>query len=591
MQNINPLPLELSEKLGGLNALQLAWLSGYAWAKASQNGVAAVAGEVLGNALTAETAVAEPITVAVLSASSTGNAKSVADKLAESLKVAGVAVNRSTLGNYKAKNIADEKAVILVTSTQGDGEVPEEAVPLFKLLNGKKAPKLNGVKFAVLGLGDTSYPNFCKAGKDFDALFEKLGGERIFNRQDFDLDFKVKAEQAITDLTTVVKDKTAVVAAPQTQSAVSNSAVSSVQYNRENPLTATLITNQKITGRESAKDVRHLEFDLGDSGFSYTAGDALGVYFTQSPALVDEILVTLKINDEGLRNQLINDFEITAASQQFIQNYNALANNSKLAKIIKNSDELAKLASRTQIVDVLKNYPPKKGIALTAEQFTGLLKPITPRFYSISSSQTEVGEEVHLTVGVVNYEANNQQRFGACSGFLSQLPEDSEVRIFVEQNNQFRLPQDNSKNIILIGSGSGIAPLRAFVQERAAQEATGENWLFFGNQHFTQDFLYQTEWQQFAKDGYLHRYDFAWSRDQAEKIYVQDKIRERAADVWQWLENGAYVYVCGDAATMAKDVDNALIQVIAEQGKLSAEDAEEYVLNLREDGRYQRDVY
>ena len=597
MQHNNPLPTEILNLLPTLTPLQLAWLSGYAWSQAS--GVEQpLVGQHLAANLTALSA--EPFSITVLSGSQTGNAKSVADKVAAELTEAGIAVKRVALKDYKAKTIADEKYLLLVTSTQGEGEPPEEGVVLHKLLNGKKTPKLTELQFAVLGLGDSSYPNFCQAGKDFDQRFAELGATRLFERVDADLDYSATAEQWIRDIVAIIKEKAAQ-ASPVVQSiatATTALVAKESQYNKANPFPATLITNQKITGRQSDKDVRHLEFDLAGSDLHYQAGDALGVWFDNDPKLVDEILslaqidptteVTIEGKTQTISTALLSHLELTQNTPAFVKGYAALANNEQLNDLVADNQALQKLVQRTPIVDVLHKFPAK----LTAEQLVSLLRPLTPRLYSISSSPAEVGEEVHLTVGVVRFEHEGRARSGAASSFLAdRVEEDGAVRVFVEHNDNFRLPNDMTKPIIMVGSGTGVAPFRAFMQQRVADEASGKNWLIFGNPHFASDFLYQTEWQQFAKEGFLHKYDFAWSRDQEKKIYVQDKIRENSTALWQWLQEGAYFYVCGDASKMAKDVEQALLEVIAKEGNLSPDEAEDYLNELREEKRYQRDVY
>ena len=597
MQHNNPLPTEILNLLPTLTPLQLAWLSGYAWSQAS--GVEQpLVGQHLAANLTALSA--EPFSITVLSGSQTGNAKSVADKVAAELTEAGIAVKRVALKDYKAKTIADEKYLLLVTSTQGEGEPPEEGVVLHKLLNGKKTPKLTELQFAVLGLGDSSYPNFCQAGKDFDQRFAELGATRLFERVDADLDYSATAEQWIRDIVAIIKEKAAQ-ASPVVQSiatATTALVAKESQYNKANPFPATLITNQKITGRQSDKDVRHLEFDLAGSDLHYQAGDALGVWFDNDPQLVDEILslaqidptteVTIEGKTQTISTALLSHLELTQNTPAFVKGYSALANNEQLNDLVADNQALQELVQRTPIVDVLHKFPAK----LTAEQLVSLLRPLTPRLYSISSSPVEVGEEVHLTVGVVRFEHEGRARSGAASSFLAdRVEEDGAVRVFVEHNDNFRLPNDMTKPIIMVGSGTGVAPFRAFMQQRVADEASGKNWLIFGNPHFASDFLYQTEWQQFAKEGFLHKYDFAWSRDQEKKIYVQDKIRENSTALWQWLQEGAYFYVCGDASKMAKDVEQALLEVIAKEGNLSPDEAEDYLNELREEKRYQRDVY
>lgn len=599
MQNTNPplppLPPEITQLLSGLDAAQWAWLSGYAWAKAGNGASAGLP------ALQTALPTAEPFSVTVLSASQTGNAKSVADKAADSLEAVGIQVSRAELKDYKAKNIAGERRLLLVTSTQGEGEPPEEAVVLHKLLNGKKAPKLDKLQFAVLGLGDSSYPNFCRAGKDFDKRFEELGAKRLLERVDADLDFATAANAWTDNIAALLKEEAAknrATPAPQATPPAGLQTASEGRYCKADPFPAALLANQKITARQSDKDVRHIEIDLSGSDLHYLPGDALGVWFDNDPALVREILDLLGIDPATeiqaggktlpVASALLSHFELTQNTPAFVKGYAPFADDDELDRIAADNAVLQGFVQSTPIADVLHRFPAK----LTAEQFAGLLRPLAPRLYSISSSQAEVGDEVHLTVGAVRFEHEGRARAGGASGFLAdRLEEDGTVRVFVERNDGFRLPEDSRKPIVMIGSGTGVAPFRAFVQQRAAENAEGKNWLIFGNPHFARDFLYQTEWQQFAKDGFLHRYDFAWSRDQEEKIYVQDKIREQAEGLWQWLQEGAHIYVCGDAAKMAKDVEAALLDVIIGAGHLDEEGAEEYLDMLREEKRYQRDVY
>ena len=593
---MNPLPPELAAQIAALNPLQLAWLSGYCW---SQAGGQAVQPGIGAPAAAAPAPAAEPLRVAVISASQTGNARKVAAELQQRLAAAGVNAVHAAAADYKPKNIAGEQLVLLVTSTQGEGEPPEEALSLYKLLSGKKAPKLSGLKFAVLGLGDSSYPMFCGAGKSFDELLAKLGGERLLERQDCDLEYQAEAAAWLDKIVPLVGSLAAAPAAAATGTGNASGspapAAPASAYNKANPFPATLLARQKITGRDSEKDVRHIEIDLSGSGLQYRAGDALGVWFENDPAVVDEILaaVSLKgdepVNAGGqgktVREALLHDWEIGLNTPQFVQGYAEISGNPELKQA---AADASAYAAANPIAGIVSQYPA----ALTAEQLAGLLRPLAPRLYSISSAPEEVGEEVHLTVGVLRYEHNGISRTGAASDFLGErLEEEGSVRVFVEENPRFRLPENPDTPVIMIGAGTGVAPFRAFMQQRAANGDSGKNWLIFGNQHFTQDFLYQTEWQGWAKDGLLNKYDFAWSRDQEEKIYVQHKIREEAAELWQWLQQGAHIYVCGDASRMAKDVEQALLDTIAEQGGLSADDADEYLDNLRQEGRYQRDVY
>ena len=585
---MTPIPADLTAALDSLSPLQLAWLSGYCWARADGGALPTVAATDATSAASAEPA-PPPLAVTVLSASQTGHAREVADKLHAALAEQGINAKRISAADYKPKTIADEQVLLLVTSTQGEGEPPEEALSLHRLLFGKKAPPLPALRFAVCGLGDSSYPDFCQAGKDFDTRLAELGGERLAPRADCDVDYQATAAAWIADL--VPRLAALQPAAPRTPTAAAPATPAA--YDRDHPFTAPLLARQKITGRHSTKDVRHIELDLAGSGINYQAGDALGVWCENDPARVDAILAALKldgvtvIDGKTLREQLIREREISQNTPQFVQGYAALAKSADLDAEIA-THGAAPYAANTPLDAIVARYPA----AITAEQLLTLLRPLTPRLYSIASAPEEVGEEVHLTVGVLHYEHDGKAYSGAASGYLGErLPEDGAARVFVEPNPNFRLPDDPQAAIIMIGNGTGIAPFRAFMQARVAREAPGKNWLVFGNPHFTEDFLYQTEWQGWQKDGYLHRYSLAWSRDQAEKVYVQDKLREEAASVWQWLKDGAYVYVCGDAARMAKDVERALLDIIAGEGGMDADAAADYLDELRQARRYQRDVY
>ena len=584
---MTPIPAELSAALDTLSPLQLAWLSGYCWARADGTGAALPAIPAT-NAETAEPA-PPPLAVTVLSASQTGHAREVADKLHAALAEQGINAKHISATDYKPKTIADEQVLRLVTATPGEGEPPEEALSLHRLLFGKKAPQLPGLRFAVCALGDSSYPDFCQAGKDFDARLAELGGERLAPRADCDVEYQTPAAAWIADLV----PRLAALQPAARQAPTATAPAATTAYDRDHPFSAPLLARQKITGRQSSKDVRHIELDLSGSGLTYQAGDALGVWCENDPVRVDNILAALKldgatnIGGKTLRDILIHEREISQNTPQFVQGYAALAKSADLDAEIA-THGAAPYAANTPLDAIVVRYPA----AITAEQLLTLLRPLTPRLYSIASAPEEVGEEVHLTVGVLHYEHDGKAYSGAASGYLGErLPEDGAARVFVEPNPNFRLPDDPQAAIIMIGNGTGIAPFRAFMQARVAREAPGQNWLVFGNPHFTEDFLYQTEWQGWQKDGFLHRYSLAWSRDQEEKIYVQDKLREAAADVWQWLKNGAYVYVCGDAARMAKDVERALLDIIAGEGGMHADDAEDYLDELRQEKRYQRDVY
>ncbi|ELY2787221.1 NADPH-dependent assimilatory sulfite reductase flavoprotein subunit [Cronobacter sakazakii] len=569
---------------------QLAWLSGYFWGMVNQQPGAAVV----------QTPAAPASVITLISASQTGNARRVAEALRDDLLAAQLNVNLVNAGDYKFKQIAQEKLLIVVASTQGEGDPPEEAVALHKFLLSKKAPKLDGMAFAVFGLGDTSYEHFCQAGKDFDTRLAELGAERLLDRVDADVEYQAAAQawrQRVVDVLKARVPKEAPSQAAITASGAVN-LVDSTPYTKESPLTATLSVNQKITGRHSEKDVRHIEIDLGDAGLRYQPGDALGVWYQNDPALVQELLELLWLKGDEpvtvgektlpLSEALQWHFELTVNTAAIVENYATLTRSEALLPLVGDKAKLQDYAARTPIVDMVRFAPAQ----LEADQLLGLLRPLTPRLYSIASSQAEVENEVHITVGVVRFDIEGRARAGGASSYLAdRLEEDSEVRVFIEHNDNFRLPTTPETPVIMIGPGTGIAPFRAFMQQREADGATGKNWLFFGNPHFTEDFLYQVEWQRYVKEGLLTRIDLAWSRDQDHKIYVQDKIREQGAELWRWIQEGAHLYVCGDANRMAKDVEQALLEVIAAYGGMDAEAADEYLSELRVERRYQRDVY
>ncbi|AWV25626.1 assimilatory sulfite reductase (NADPH) flavoprotein subunit [Citrobacter youngae] len=568
---------------------QLAWVSGYFWGVLNQQP---------GSNAVAPAPVAEMPGITLISASQTGNARRVAEALRDDLIAAKLNVTLINAGDYKFKQIANEKLLIVVASTQGEGEPAEEAVALHKFLFSKKAPKLDNTAFAVFGLGDTSYEFFCQAGKDFDAKLAELGGERLLDRVDADVEYQADAAQWRARLIDVLKGRAP--AAPSVQVAASGAVneVHTSPYTKEAPLTASLAVNQKITGRDSEKDVRHIEIDLGDSGLRYQPGDALGVWYQNDPALVKELVellwlkgdepVTVEGKTLSLTEALQWHFELTVNTGNIVENYATLTRSETLLPLVGDKAQLQHYAATTPIVDMVRFSPAQ----LDAQALVDLLRPLTPRLYSIASSQAEVESEVHVTVGVVRYEIEGRARTGGASSFLAdRVEEEGEVRVFIEHNDNFRLPANPQTPVIMIGPGTGIAPFRAFMQQRAADGAEGKNWLFFGNPHFTEDFLYQVEWQRYVKEGVLSRIDLAWSRDQKEKVYVQDKLRQQGAELWRWINDGAHIYVCGDANRMAKDVEQALLEVIAEFGGMDIEAADEFLSELRIERRYQRDVY
>lgn len=591
MSQANPLPPELFARLDTLSPGQLAWLSGYCWAQSRQGNAA--------QAAFADPAAAAPRRVTVLSASQTGNAHRVAADLLVRLESAGINARLVAAADFKSKTLPEEDIVLMVTSTQGEGEPPEEAVPLYKLLFGKKAPDLSKLSFAVLGLGDSSYPKFCQAGKDFDGRLAELGATRLSAFGECDLDFQAAAAAWVETTAAKVAELCSQAAAPVSDGPKAAAAPAAQLYSKEQPFTATLSVRQKITARNAEKDVEHIEIDLTGSGIRYQTGDALGIWPLNASALVSEILALNGLNGSetvvladgsktDIQTALTEHADITRNTPAFVQQYAVLSGSEELQRTVENPEALDTYLAATPPVGVLAAFPHP----LDAQTLFGLFRAQTPRLYSIASAQDEVGDEVHLTVGMVRYEHHGNTYTGAASGFIGEeLEEGGSVRVFVEPNPHFRLPENGDAPVIMIGAGTGIAPFRAFMQQREADGSGGKNWLVFGNRRFTDDFLYQAEWLQYRKSGLLTRADLAWSRQGKEKVYVQHKLAENAAEVWAWLQQGAHIYVCGDATRMARDVENTLLDIIAAQGKLSRDDAEDYLNDLREEKRYQRDVY
>lgn len=586
----------ITQAIAGLNRDQLTWVSGYA------AGMAAAQGGAVAPQLAAPVAAAGNAPVlTILYGSQTGNAKGVAQQFQAQAEAAGYTSKLISMADYKPRQIKAETHLAVFVSTHGEGDAPDDAVEFHEFLGGKKAPKLDGLKYAVLGLGDSSYEFFCQTGKDFDERLGKLGGSAVVARQDCDVDYEESAKSWGEQLIAALKDDFAgapagAAVAVQSGSAVAGSAEQT--YTKKAPFAATLIESQKITGRDSVKDIRHVEISLEDSGIQYRAGDALGVWFKNAPALVEEMLSLtglsgseeVKVADATttIADALAGKLELTLSYPTFVKAYQQATGSDALAALIEDPAQLRTYLAERQIIDIVREHPAK----VDAQVLADALRPLTPRLYSIASSQDEVEDEVHLTIAHVDYEAFGKRHQGGASGFLCEgLEEGAEVEVYIEKNDNFRLPENPDTPVIMVGPGTGIAPFRAFMQERDAQGADGKNWLFFGNPNFTQDFLYQVEWQGYVKSGLVDKITLAFSRDQKEKIYVQHRLIENGKDVFEWLEAGAHFYVCGDATHMAKDVEAALLSIIQQHGGKSEDDAKEYLVAMRKAKRYQKDVY
>ncbi|MGB1352495.1 assimilatory sulfite reductase (NADPH) flavoprotein subunit [Glaciecola sp. HTCC2999] len=585
---------QITQAITGLDSSQLTWVSGYI------AGLAAAQDPNANNlAPIAITPVPESAgTLTIIYGSQTGNAKGIATAYQVKASEAGIPAKVISMADYKPRQIKNETHIAIVVSTHGEGEAPDDAVELHEFLGSKKAPKLPNLKYAVLGLGDTSYEFFCQTAKDFDTRLATLGATAVLERVDCDVDYDSAAAQWQDDVLAKIKDDLTAKTTQVASTPAANTASVASIYTKKNPFAGTLLTSQKITGRDSIKDIRHIEISLEDSGIQYQVGDALGVYFLNDEAIVQRMInayglsaeETVTLGDESLTlaQALTEKCELTLSYPTFVKALAESSGDAALTALLADKAALREYLVPRQIVDIAIDYPVK----VTAQQVVDACRPLTARLYSIASSQNEVEDEVHLTVALVEYEEHGFVHQGGASGYLAKrLDEGAPVKVYVEGNDNFRLPADPNTPVIMVGPGTGIAPFRAFMQERDAQEAEGKNWLFFGNPSFTQDFLYQTEWQGYVKSGLLSKISLAFSRDQAEKIYVQHRLLEQGAEVYQWLEAGAHFYVCGDANHMAKDVEQALLTIYQTHGKQSADEAKKSLLALRKAKRYQKDVY
>ena len=577
----------------GLDGSGLWWLSGYA-AGLAQARVGTIATPVQVPAHVDAHATAR---ITVVYGSQTGNAGRVAEALAGRLGGSGLPVRIVRADTYATRELKDERFLYVVVSTQGDGDPPDDTRGLVEFLAGRRAPALASLQYAVLALGDSSYPRFCATGRWFDARLSELGATRLVDLAETDLDVEAVAEPWLERALDAARDALKASHPPMaTVTPLRPPATPAVT--RGTPHAAELLVNQRITGRGSDRDVRHLELALEGPGLQYQPGDALGVWPTNPPALVAAILDTLDLDGERvvehgghawpLRDWLGGKREITRLSRPFVASHAAHAGDEVLNRLLApgQADAFARLLAQQQLIDLLRSHPG----AWTAEALVATLRPLAPRLYSIASSRRVVGDEAHLTVAHLAYARDGETRWGAASHFLAAAEEGRPIPVFIEPNERFRLPADPSRDVVMIGPGTGVAPFRGFVQEREAIGASGRNWLLFGNPHARSDFLYQLEWQDALKRGSLHRLDLAFSRDQARKVHVQQRLREHGRELYGWLEGGASLYVCG-AIAMAKDVHAALLELAATHGGRSEDDAVEFINDLQAQGRYARDVY
>jgi sulfite reductase (NADPH) flavoprotein alpha-component len=607
------LPNDLLQQLSSIGHDEQVWLSGYLYGLATArhtHNQPAVAGHFVPQVAEMQAApVPVRDTVRILYGSHTGNSKKVAQYGADLLRAQGWPVAVSDLNDYATKGLKEEKIVLLITSTQGEGDPPTAAEEFYKWLHGPRASKLPDLKFAVCGLGDKSYLNFCQTGKDFDKQFEALGATRLADRVDCDTDFESPTEQWWQRVATSL-EALAPVAAPQPVSATAHvpnsngfpitapTSKTEPQYGRKNPFQAPILEKIQLNGRGSAKETWHVELSLEGSGLAYEPGDALGIYATNPDSLVREVLYAAMLNgqkrlihndkEDTFRNILTRDVELTVLTRDVVEQYANWTNNPKLKALLQDPAAFKQFLWGRNVADLLREYPA----ALSEATLLGFLRKMPPRLYSISSALSAHPDEVHLTVAAVRYQHDGRPHLGVASTFLADRAQIGDaVPVFLERNEYFKLPDNDAADLIMVGPGTGVAPFRSFVEDRTERGARGKNWLFFGNPNFETDFLYQTEWLNHLKRGTLDRLDVAFSRDQTDKVYVQHRLLERAKLLFERLENGAYFYVCGDKERMAPDVQTALKQIVAQESGKGAEYGEEYVKNLKKQRRYLEDVY
>jgi len=536
--------------------------------------------------------------------SQSGNAQALSEGFSDRLQSEGYAAEVVDMTDFEEVDLSAERALLIVTSTWGEGDPPDNALAFWEKISDASQSKLEKLNFSVLSLGDTNYADFCETGKRFDARLEELGSTRFADRADCDVDFEEPSEAWFTTvLAKLAELDLSGAPAAVVQRANEGQVVAKAEgFSRKNPFPAPMIANRRLNSEGALKDTRHLEFSLKGSGLSYEVGDVLGVFPKNDPALVDEILSLLPFNTNvkvetspgvkvPVRDALLETYDIRTVNRGILKQWEALTCNPYLHAMVEGAEDeaLDAMIEGREVIDLLYDFPADFN---TAKDFTGILRKLNPRLYSIASSMKAHPDEVHLTVAKVEYQTAGRLRKGVASTFLcDRLEESDTVGIYLQSAKHFKLPTDTSVDVIMVGPGTGIAPFRAFLEERATVKGDGRNWLFFGNPHEETDYFYQEELSAMRKAGNLTYLDVAWSRDQEKKVYVQNKMLEQGGELWRWLEGGAHFYVCGDATYMAGDVDRALHEIAAKHGKMSEKAAAEYLAQMKKDQRYQRDVY
>ncbi len=534
----------------------------------------------------------------ILYGTHTGHSQKIAAQLADATAELGIKSNMGSMEDYKTKQLAKEENLAVIVSTHGEGEPPDMAEDFYTFITGKRVPKLPNLNYAVLALGDKSYKLFCQTGIDVDHALNKSGANELLPVATADVDYEDIAENWIKSVLEKLLAKSGNGQAQTNVNAIKAKLSAKKNYSRKNPFYAEILEKVKITGRDSGKEVYHVELSLEDSGITYQPGDSVGILANNPPNLVESILqktgfdpgekILFKNEEVNIQEALSNHVEITVLTREVIKKYIEEIDSQELKSLLEDDEKLESYLYGHDILDLLTDHPHE----WQPEKFFQLLRALPPRLYSISSSQEAVEDEVHITVSVVKYQNKGRERQGACSTFLSEQSEmGDKIPIYIDHNPSFKLPEKEDTPIIMVGAGTGVAPYRAFLQQRESGNLKGKSWLVFGDRSFYSDFLYQVEWQKLLKKGYLEKMDVAFSRDQKKKVYVQHKLKENQEELYNWLENGASFYLCGDMKYMAKDVNKTLLEIIQAQGGISEEKAKEYIKKLKKEKRFQVDVY
>lgn len=602
---------KVSSAVEGLNANQLAWVSGYFSGLSAnssnnlennlQNQISDLSAIQPSNLAASQQHAVEKVTI--LYGSQTGNSRTIAESVSAELKAKGADVTLKNLLDYRPQQLKKEQRIVLVVSTHGNGEPPDEALAFHNFVFGNRAPKLNDLEFAVLGLGDSSYDEFCQMGVDFDAKFEELGAKRFHDRLDLDLDFEAGAKSWQQDIVSKVAeakndDKHVVIDINSKQAITTEN---TANWSEANPYHAEILSITNLTTDDSEQDAYHLEISTEEEGLRYEPGDIIAILPENQKELVDSVIQKLGATEESLvtvagdsislLNALSHKVEIANLTAKVIKSYAELVSNEALNELVSDKEQLKQYLHGSDLLDLLEDYPADSANGLATADLLSILRPLFSRQYSISSSEQVHTEEAHILIKPVFYEQNDRNHLGVSSNWLIDKQAGDTIPVHIKPNSGFALPENNEDKIIMIGAGTGVAPYRSFLYEREAREAQGNSWLFFGEQRFQSDFLYQTDWQHFLKNGTLENMSVAFSRDQEKKVYIQDKLLEESTKVFDWIEQGATLYVCGDIDKLAQGVNDTLIKIISKHTDLDDDGVNKYIDQLKINKKYQRDVY